>query len=396
MVKQLQEVLANINYHILQGNLDCDINGLAIDSRNVTAGFVFFAIKGNASDGHDYISAAITNGAAAIVCQDDPNELDASVLYLKVEDSRKATAQAATNFYDHPSKELKLTGVTGTNGKTSVVSLLHQIHTDLGFKCGLLSTIKNQIHEEVLASSLTTPDPISLNRLLREMVQAGCTHAFMEVSSHAIDQKRVYGVHFTLAIFTNLSHDHLDYHETFAEYINAKKKLFDGLPEESKALVNVDDPRGQVMFQNCVAQRHTFALRTMADFKGRILENGPDGLHMYLGERDLHVRLLGVFNAYNLLTVYAGSVLLGAETDEVLPLLSRLNAPAGRFEAIYDAEGKRTFVVDYAHTPDALQNVLQTIQKIKNKNGKVLTVVGCGGDRDRSKRPHHGSDGSFS
>jgi len=387
MAKLLQEVLAPINYQVLQGNVSGEIMGLAIDSRKVSTGFLFFAIKGSHSDGHDFVQAAIENGAAGIVCTEDPKSLPKHLHCIIVEDSREAVAQAAAVFYDYPSRHLKLIGVTGTNGKSSVVSLLHQLHSGLGYKCGLLSTIKNQIDQEERPSSLTTPDPISLNLLLRNMVDANCSHAFMEVSSHAIDQKRVFGVHFELAIFTNLSHDHLDYHHTFAEYLATKKKLFDSMPASSIVLVNVDDPRGNVMLQNCAAQQYTYALRTMADFKGRILENGPTGLHMYFDEQDLHVRLLGVFNAYNLMAVYAATRLLGTTAEQALPRLSALTPPAGRFEAIHDSVGNRTFVVDYAHTPDALKNVLQTIQKIKDKGGWVVTVVGCGGDRDVTKRP---------
>lgn len=386
---QLQQLLNSIETTVLAGtwNPDLVLPSVAFDSRQVGEGSLFIATKGTQVDGHRYIAQAVERGARVVVVQDAPESYAADALYLKVADTSKALGILASNFYGHPSRDLHLVAVTGTNGKTTTATLLYQLFTDLGYKVGLLSTVENRIAGQVLASTHTTPDALQLNRLLREMCEAGCEYAFMEASSHAIHQQRIAGLQFAGAVFTNISHDHLDYHGTFQNYIYAKKMLFDQLPASAFALVNLDDKRGEVMLQNTAARRYTYALRQMADFRATILENNLSGLILSLDGKELYARLVGDFNAYNLLAVYGTAVLLGANKDEVQQALSNLRAAEGRFDYIIAQEREVIGIVDYAHTPDALEKVLQTIDRLRKGNEKVITVVGCGGDRDTTKRP---------
>ncbi|MEY4927129.1 MAG: hypothetical protein RI894_1565 [Bacteroidota bacterium] len=383
----------NIDIIALQGDLAKPIAGLAIDSRTIKSGFAFIAIKGAVSDGHDFIEKALSNGATTIVYEDitliSPiiNRVDTeNITFIRVENTHKTAGLLAANFYDNPSKKLKLVGITGTNGKTTTATLLYRLMRSLGYPTGLLSTVENRINDTVIAATHTTPDAISLQKLLNDMVVAGCEFAFMEVSSHALDQERTAGTQFVGGVFTNISHDHLDYHKTFQDYIYAKKKLFDNLPKNAFALTNLDDKRGEVMLQNCKAQKNTYSLRTIANFKAKIIENSLNGLHLDLDKHDYYGRLIGEFNAYNTLAVYAVAVLLGLEKTEVLAALSNLQSAEGRFEYIKNDTKNIIGIVDYAHTPDALEKVLKTIEGIKG-NGNIITVVGCGGDRDRTKRP---------
>lgn len=344
-------------------------------------------MAGTAADGHDYISSAVDRGASAIICEKVPDSLKPGVIYLQMTDLRQSVGHIAAAFYGHPARQLKVVGVTGTNGKSSIVTILQQLFRHLGYQTGLLSTIENQIGDNRIASTLTTPDAVDLQQLLRMMVDHNVTHCFMEVSSHALDQGRVQGVSYDVAVFTNMSHDHLNYHGTFDNYIAAKKKLFDGLSAEATAVVNIDDRRGYIMVQNSEASLQTCAIKTLADHTAKIIELSPGGLQLQINGSELHSPLLGVFNAYNLLLAYGTAIALGEDRDEVLRLLSVVNAPSGRFEAIMDEKSKTTYIVDYAHTPDALENVLTTMEAIKSAKGKLIAVVGCGGERDRSKRP---------
>ncbi len=368
------------------GAPDTRVEGLCYDSRAVKAGDCFFAVVGVASDGHAYIERAIEAGAVAVVCQRMPEVFHEGVCYLQVEDSNEAMAWMAANFYGHPSRELKLVGVTGTNGKTTTATLLADLFTALGYRTGLISTVLYRVADREYPSTHTTPDAIRLNRLMREMVDAGCDYCFMEVSSHAIAQKRVTGLHFAGGIFTNLTHDHLDYHKTFAEYLRVKKSFFDGLGRDAFALVNIDDRNGRVMVQNTLARVKSLSLRSVADFKCKIIEMHLDGMLLQLDGQELWVGQLGRFNAYNLLSIYAAATLLGAEREEVLRLMSLLRAVDGRFESVQAADGT-VAIVDYAHTPDALENVIQTIEEIRRPEQQLLVLCGCGGDRDRTKRP---------
>lgn len=386
-MKTLANILEGLQIQLLQGSLEGRVGSLQFDSRKVDQDAVFFAIKGTQTDGHTFINQVMEKGVRMIVCENVPSTLRANITYVQVKNAQAALALAASNFYDHPSKDLKLIGITGTNGKTTTATLLFQLFTRLGYKTGLLSTVQNQIGEEVIPSTHTTPDPISLQSLLRRMVDAGCTHVAMEVSSHAIHQHRIDGLHFTGGIFSNITHDHLDYHGTFEEYLRVKKSFFDHLPSSAFALSNIDDKRGRVMLQNTKALAKTYSLWTIADFKAKILENGFDGLLMNIDEVDVHFRLIGQFNAYNLLAVYAAAVLSGEQKEKVLQALSDLRGAAGRFEVIRSSIDKVVGIVDYAHTPDALENVLSTIAVVRDGNEKLITVVGCGGDRDRAKRP---------
>lgn len=364
------------------------IRSIEIDSRQVREGSLFIAVKGHSADGHDYVDSAIEKGAAAILLETIPETSSKrDIPMIRVDDSRKITGLIAAAFYDHPSSRLTLIGVTGTNGKTSVATMMHQLLSLEGNQVGLISTIENKIGERVLSSSLTTPDPISLQRLLSEMVKDGCSSAVMEVSSHALDQHRTAGCDFKLAIFTNITHDHLDYHGTFDAYLGAKKSFFDDLGPESAALVNLDDRNGKVLVQNTRATVHTYAFKKPAEFKARILDSSVSGLQLDLEGWEVHCRLIGRFNAYNLLAVYAAARLLGVEQTEALQHISQVQAPRGRFQTIRGTGKAVTGVVDYAHTPDALKNVLQTLQQIKPKDSRIITLVGCGGDRDRRKRP---------
>lgn len=363
------------------------ISDIQSDSRKVTKGSLFVAVNGLRSDGHQFIEAAINNGARAVIAEILPANREPGVVWIQVENSSIAAAMAAGNFFGRPSEKLKLVGVTGTNGKTTIATLLYKLFTRLGYNCGLISTVENRIGQQVEPSQFTTPDAISLNGLLARMLEKGCSHVFMEVSSHAIHQHRVEGVEFAGGIFSNITHDHLDYHKTFDEYIRVKKSFFDGLAASAFAISNADDKRGMVMLQNCPAKRYYYSLRTLAEFKGKILENGLAGLQMTVNEMEVHFRLIGEFNAYNLLAVYGGAVCLGEEKQEVLTALSELNGAEGRFDYLISPKERMIAIVDYAHTPDALLNVLAAIKKLKKGYEQVITVVGCGGDRDRTKRP---------
>ncbi|HTG56577.1 MAG TPA: UDP-N-acetylmuramoyl-L-alanyl-D-glutamate--2,6-diaminopimelate ligase, partial [Niabella sp.] len=367
------------------GATGVDITGIAIDSRSVQPGHLFIALKGVAADGHQFIAKAIQSGASAIVCEVLPEAIDQAVTYVQVEDSAAAAGIIAHNFYGRPSTRVKLVGVTGTNGKTTVATLLYQLFSALGYKCGLLSTVQNHIGSKVVAATHTTPDAVQLNRLLGQMVEEGCSYVFMEVSSHAINQRRIEGLEFAVAIFTNISHDHLDYHKTFDEYIRVKKQFFDKLPKSAFAITNIDDKRGMVMVQNTMAAVKTYSLKAVSDFKGKILDNGIMGLHMLVDEQEVHFRLIGSFNAHNLLAVYGAAICLGQDRYEVLQTLSTLNGAEGRFEYIISPNEKVIAIIDYAHTPDALLNVLATIKKLKKGFEQVITVAGCGGNRDKTK-----------
>jgi UDP-N-acetylmuramoyl-L-alanyl-D-glutamate--2,6-diaminopimelate ligase len=383
----LQDILSEVKVRQLIGSPSVQVEALALDSRQAAPGICFFALRGLQTDGHQFIPQAEEEGVAAIVCEEPPQHPRPEITYVIVEDSGEALGRVASAFYGHPSRELKLVGVTGTNGKTTTATLLHRLFRELGYRVGLLSTVQNQINEEVIPATHTTPDAINLNQLLRRMVKAGCTHCFMEVSSHAMVQKRVAGLTFAGGIFTNITHDHLDYHGTFDAYIKAKKSFFDQLPAEAFALVNADDKRSDVMLQNTAASRHYYALRRASGFKARLLDNSLEGLHLEIEGQEVWFKLIGAFNAYNLLAVYGAAVLLKEDPQEVLTVLSGLTTAAGRFDYLISDQEQITGIVDYAHTPDALENVLTTIQQIRNPGQRILTVVGCGGNRDAAKRP---------
>lgn len=387
---KLNTLLEGIEVIEMTGNPSSPIQGLTFDSREVASNFVFVAVKGVVADGHDYIEMAIKKGASVIIAEQFPFEMNAVMalenrVFIQVENSQLALGKLAANFYGHPSKELKLVGITGTNGKTTTATLLHDLFTNLGYKVGLVSTIENRIGVMVSPATHTTPDVVKLNRLLRSMVEEGCYYVFMEVSSHAIHQKRIQEVVYAGGIFTNITHEHLDYHNTFKEYINVKKAFFDGLPKNAFALSNRDDRRGEVMLQNSDAKRYFYSLKSMADFKAKVIDNSLSGLLMEIGNYEFHSRMIGDFNAYNILSVYACALLLEQDEMEVLTVLSKLKPAEGRFD--YIIEGGIMGIVDYAHTPDALEKVLQTINKLKGGSGSIITIVGCGGDRDDKKRP---------
>jgi UDP-N-acetylmuramoyl-L-alanyl-D-glutamate--2,6-diaminopimelate ligase len=370
----------------ITGDPDVIVNHVVFDSRKIQKGDLFVAVIGTQTDGHKYIDSAIEKGAIAIVCEHfDSNQAD-KVIIIEVEDSAIALGILAANFYNNPSKELKLTGVTGTNGKTSIVTLLYKLFTEFGVKSGLISTVRNLISGKEKQATHTTPDAIALQALMREMKDDGCTHVFMEVSSHAIDQKRIAGLDFDLAVFTNLTHDHLDYHENFDHYLKTKKKLFDDLSEDAIALVNSDDKHGQVMVQNTAATIKTFGLRSVADYKAKIIESHFDGMLINIDNTEVWTKIIGEFNASNLLSVYAAANLLGFGKEDILRVISTLNTVEGRFEHIRSNTGI-TAIIDYAHTPDALKNVITTINQIKSGKGQLITVVGAGGNRDKTKRP---------
>lgn len=383
----LKDILFNVTPLQVWGSLSIEIADLCIDSRKVTSGSLFIAIKGSASDGHAFIDKAVTDGAVCIVCQDMPAHTSDGVTYIQVKDSSLAAGLIADAFYDQPSASLKIVGVTGTNGKTTTATLLYQLFEKLGYKCGLLSTVQNHIHTEVVKATHTTPDAISIHALLRQMVDAGCTYAFMEVSSHAIHQHRIAGIRFAGGIFTNITHDHLDYHKTFDEYIRVKKAFFDGLPADAFALTNADDKRGAVMLQNTRARKLSYSLQMPATIKGKILENGLTGLIMNVDGVETHFSMIGAFNAYNLLAVYGAAKELGEDKMQILEVLSALRGAQGRFETYMSPAERILGIVDYAHTPDALINVLATINQLRNNGQKLITVIGCGGDRDKTKRP---------
>lgn len=383
----LQDVLYKVSIRSVKGDTSIAVNSIAIDSRLAKPGSCFIALKGTKSDGQAYIDAAIEKGATAIICESIPANATDGITYIEVENTAKAAGYISHNFFGEPSTRVKLVGVTGTNGKTTIATLLWKLFSGLGHTCGLISTVQNQVGDKVLEATHTTPDAVSINALLKQMVEAGCTHVFMECSSHAIHQYRIAGLQFAGALFTNITHDHLDYHKAFDEYIRVKKSWFDELPASAFAISNADDKRGAVMLQNCQAKKQFYSLKTMADFKGKILDNSLEGLHMTINDKEVYFRLIGEFNAYNLLAVYGAAVCLGEDKDKVLQVLSSLDGAEGRFDYRISKQDKITGIVDYAHTPDALLNVLATIKKLRRGHEKIITVVGCGGDRDKTKRP---------
>jgi UDP-N-acetylmuramoyl-L-alanyl-D-glutamate--2,6-diaminopimelate ligase len=385
-VPELKDILYKVSLTSSFGGMDAEVKGLTFDSRKVGPDFIFVAVTGTLSDGHDYIQKAIDSGARAVVCERLPETVNEKITYVTVKNTAQALGIMASNFYGNPSEKLKLVGVTGTNGKTTTVTLLYQLFSALGYNVGLISTVENRIIDQSVPSTHTTPDPIQLNELLKNMIRAGCTHAFMEVSSHAIHQERIAGLKFAGALFTNITHDHLDYHKTFENYIKAKKKYFDELSSDAFALVNADDKRGMVMLQNTKAGKYTFGLKKMVDYKAKIITNSLEGLEMEIAGKNVWFKMIGDFNAYNLLGAYGAAVLLGEDPDEVLLHLSALTGAPGRFERVLPGS-KITAIVDYAHTPDALKNVLETIGAFRTGNEQVITVVGCGGNRDTTKRP---------
>lgn len=383
---RIEEILKGIDVVSVKGNAAEYVSGIEFDSRTVSQASLFVAVKGYKSDGHEFIDSAIKSGAIAIICEIVPVNANTEICWIKVKDSASALGQAASNFYGNPSSSLKLVGVTGTNGKTTIATLLYRMFIKLGYKCGLFSTVCNYINGKELPATHTTPDPVQLNRILSEMVTEGCDYAFMEVSSHSADQKRIAGLNFDGAIFTNLTHDHLDYHKTFDNYLAAKKSFFDSLPAGSFALVNADDRNGRVMLQNCKARPYTFSVRGMADYRCGIIEQSFEGMGLRIQGEEVWTRFIGDFNASNLLAVYAASELLGAAKKEILTILSDLRSVAGRLEVVKSENGI-SGLVDYAHTPDALMNVIDTINKIREGGVQLITVVGAGGDRDKTKRP---------
>lgn len=382
----LKDILYKVAIEAVKGSTDIEVNKIEFDSRKIVSGDAFVAIKGTVSDGHDFIEKAIGLGATVVVCEVLPSAIAEGITYIQVADTSSALAYMAANFYGNPSADLKLVGVTGTNGKTTIATLLYQLFKNAGYKVGLLSTVRIMVDETEYKATHTTPDSLTINHYLREMVETGCDYCFMEVSSHGIHQKRTEGLHFTGGIFTNLSHDHLDYHTTFAEYRDVKKSFFDNLPKTAFAITNTDDKNGPVMLQNTKARKLTYALKSYADYRAQVLENQLSGLLMKINDQEVWVRLIGSFNAYNLLAIYGAAVQLGLEEQETLRLLSELESVSGRFQFIV-SESNITAIVDYAHTPDALENVLKTIEDIRTKNEQLITVVGCGGDRDKTKRP---------
>ena len=385
-MKLLKDILYKVNINTTLGSTNVLVDGVQFDSRKVKRNTLFVAQKGLVFDGHQFIDKAIELGAVVVVCEDLPSNLNKNITYIQVEDANEALALIASNFYDNPSSKLKLVGVTGTNGKTTIASLLYALFQKAGYKTGLLSTVKILVDTKFYEATHTTPNSVLINHYLNEMVEAGVDYCFMEVSSHGIHQKRTAGLKFVGGIFTNLTHDHLDYHKTFQEYRDVKKIFFDELPKTAFALVNADDKNGLVMLQNSKAKKYTYALKTMSDFKAKIIENQFSGLLLNINGNEVWAKLIGSFNAYNLLAVYGTANLLGLETNETLTLLSELESVNGRFQHFISKEGI-TAVVDYAHTPDALKNVLETINDIKTGNEQIITVVGCGGNRDKAKRP---------
>ncbi len=386
MTKKLFDILPdNIDY-VLYGANDIFINEVNIDSRKVQSGDLYAAFVGTVSDGHNYIDSATEKGAVCIVCE-HINVQKMGVTYIVTEHVREFLGQLLSKFYDNPTEQMTFVGITGTNGKTSVATLLFQLFGTLGYKCGLISTVQNRIGEVVLPSEYTTPDMVSLYQLIHQMQEAECTHVFMEVSSHALHQKRVAGIRYQCAVFTNITHDHLDYHGDMKHYISAKKLLFDHLDVDAVALVNADDRNGKVMLQNCSAKKKSFGLHSMCDFKAKIIESSLLGLHLKVNDREAFFRMVGEFNAYNLLAVIGVASILDIQMDVVIKELSALRGAEGRFEVVYEERSKKYGIIDYAHTPDALENVLKTIQKAKLNGGEIMTVVGCGGNRDKEKRP---------
>ncbi len=388
-MKKGKDIFAQIDSKSIVGTIDRPLSAVHFDSREVSKDSLFVALKGTLSDGHQFIDNAIEKGAIYVVCEELPATLKKEVSYIQVEDSHKALAEMASAFYDNPSSKLKLVGITGTNGKTTIATLLYQLFQKAGYKTGLLSTVKIKVDEETFKATHTTPNPLMLNDYLNKMVQKGVTHCFMEVSSHGIHQKRIEGLTFAAGIFTNITHDHLDYHKTFKEYLAVKKSFFDHLSKEAFALVNIDDKNGKVMLQNTRAKQYSYALKTVADFKAKIVENQLSGLFLNIQGYDVYTKLIGSFNAYNILAVYATGILLGIDEIKTLTIISELQSVSGRFQ-YFSADNGVKVIIDYAHTPDALKNVLQTINDIRTGNEEVITVVGCGGDRDKAKRPKMG------
>ncbi|MBN7813945.1 UDP-N-acetylmuramoyl-L-alanyl-D-glutamate--2,6-diaminopimelate ligase [Algoriphagus pacificus] len=384
-MKVLKDILYKVSLVSTTGDMELRIQDIVFDSRKVQERSVFVAIPGTQVDGHDFIDAALAKGATVIICERLPEKLTEGIAYIQVVSAARAMGIMAANYFDNPSEKIKVVAVTGTNGKTTTVTLLHQLYLGMGYSTGLLSTVENKINEVVIPATHTTPDSVSVQALLRKMVDAGCTHCFMEASSHAIVQERIAGLKLAGAVFTNISHDHLDYHLTFDEYIKAKKKLFDDLPKDAFALVNGDDKRGMVMLQNCKAVHQTFGLKTPSDFKAKIISNTLEGLELDINGKLVWFRMIGSFNAYNLLGVLGTAILLGEDEEEVLRELSGIKGAKGRFDRI--SIGGITAIVDYAHTPDALDNVLKTINGVRTGNEQLITIVGCGGNRDKTKRP---------
>jgi len=382
----LADILQNVILQKTIGEIEIDIKDIQFDSRKVDVGSVFVATRGTASDGHQYIQMSIEKGAKAIVCEELPNEIHPEITYVKVENSSDALGKMASAWYDFPSSKMILVGVTGTNGKTTIATLLYQLFRQLGHKSGLLSTVCNYVDDLAVEATHTTPDALALNELLKQMVDAGCEYAFMEASSHSVDQRRIAGLEFDGGVFTNITRDHIDYHLTFENYLKAKKQFFDELPGDAFALTNADDKNGLVMLQNSKAKKYTYSLRSMADFKTRILEHGFEGMLLDMNDKEVNVSFIGKFNASNLSAVFGAAVLLGQDEMEVLRIISSLHSVSGRFETLHAPAGY-TAIVDYAHTPDALNNVISTINQILQGNGRLITVVGCGGNRDKGKRP---------
>ena len=385
-MKKLSEILTGCSILKIVGNADIQIGGISFDSRHIEPGYLFVAVTGTTADGHQFINSTIQKGARAILCESMPDKLQAGIVYVLTDNSSKSLGILVSNFYNNPSGSLKLVGVTGTNGKTTTATLLYRLFRKLGFKTGLLSTVRNYINDTGIEATHTTPDTLQINQLLRKMTDAGCEYAFMEVSSHAAAQHRISGLHFAGAVFTNITHDHLDYHKTFEEYIKAKKKFFDELGEDAFALVNIDDRNGKVMVQNTRAKVTTYGIKSLADYKAKIIESHFEGMLLNIEKTGVWVKLLGEFNAYNLLAVYATSELLGLTKEEILKIISELDTVDGRFEYLRSNDGVIA-IVDYAHTPDALLNVLNTINQIRTGKEQLITVVGAGGNRDKTKRP---------
>ena len=383
----LKDILYKVHIRSVYGSTGIEINDLQIDSRNIKAGACFIAIKGVSTDGHEYISKAIELGAIAIVCEQLPEQINENVNYVQVANSAEAAGYMANHFFGNVSEQMKVVGVTGTNGKTTIATLLFKVFSGLGYRCGLISTVEYHVGDKVIPSTHTTPDVINLNNLLKQMYDAGCTYVFMECSSHAIHQQRTTGIEFAGALFSNITHDHLDYHKTFDEYIKVKKSFFDKLGSTAFAISNKDDKRGEVMLQNTKAKKLYYGLKNIADFKGKILENNLTGLQMIVNNEEVHFRLIGEFNAYNLMAVFGAAVSMGEDKHKVLQILSSVTGAEGRFDYMISPKELILGIVDYAHTPDALENVLATIKKLKRGHEQVITVVGCGGDRDKTKRP---------
>jgi len=386
-LKILSDILYKVSLVEVHGAMDIEVTDVCFDSRKVQPRSLFIAVRGTAADGHQFISDVESKGVAAIVCEVIPETRKEGITYIRVADSSIALAIIAENFFSNPSEKLRVVAITGTNGKTTVATLLCNLFVGLSYRCGLISTVENRVNGKVIPATHTTPDAIQVSSLMSDMVKAGCTHCFMEASSHAIHQNRISGLKLAGAVFTNLSHDHLDYHKTIPEYIAAKKKLFDGLTADAFALVNVDDKRGMVMLQNTKAKKFTYSLHSPADFRAKILETSFNGMILQIEGEEVYTPLVGAFNTYNLVAIYATSILLGEEKIPVLTVLSKLKPAEGRFDYVLSEKNKIMGIVDYAHTPDALEKVLTTLKEIRTGNEKVITVVGCGGDRDATKRP---------